>query len=126
MPVYTVVNYHNFVKFWFKNGKCHRDNNLPAIEHLNGDKYWYKNNKRHRDGDLPAIEQINGSKIWYKNGLCHRNDDLPAIEWNERGDKNWLVCGIEYSPSNHLITIKNNSVVIKIKIIKKGSKWWYN
>ena len=33
----------------------------------NGTKYWYLNGKLHRE-DGPAIESANGSKSWYLNG----------------------------------------------------------
>ena len=33
----------------------------------NGDKYWYLNGKLHRE-DGPAVEYANGSKFWYLNG----------------------------------------------------------
>ena len=32
-------------------------------------KIWYKNGKLHRDNDLPAIEYSNGDKVWCKNGI---------------------------------------------------------
>lgn len=31
---------------------------------LNGNKFWFVNGKRHRDDDLPAIEYSDGSKEW--------------------------------------------------------------
>ena len=34
-------------KFWFKNGKKHRDNNLPALIWYNGDVVFYKNGKQY-------------------------------------------------------------------------------
>jgi len=33
----------------------------------NGDKFWYLNGKRHRE-DGPAIECSNGQKYWWING----------------------------------------------------------
>ena len=67
MPVYTFNNYYDN-KEWGKNGNCHRDNDLPAIEYNNGNKWWFKNGKLHRDGDLPAIKWFHNNKYWYKNG----------------------------------------------------------
>jgi hypothetical protein len=32
-----------------------------------GDKEWYKNGKLHREGDLPAIQFLNGNNFWYMN-----------------------------------------------------------
>ena len=34
--------------------------------YANGDKYWYLNGKRHRE-DGPAVEFADGSKWWYLN-----------------------------------------------------------
>ena len=33
----------------------------------NGDKWWYLNGKYHRE-DGPAVESANGTKLWYLNG----------------------------------------------------------
>ena len=32
------------------------------------DEFWYKDGKYHRDGDLPAIICKNGDKFWFKDG----------------------------------------------------------
>lgn len=40
-------------------------------------KYWFRNGKIHRDGG-PAVIYSNGYKVWYKNGFIHREDG-PAI-----------------------------------------------
>ena len=56
----------------------------------NGDKYWYLNGKRHRE-DGPAIECANGEKVWYLNGKRHREDG-PAIECAD-GNKYWYLKG---------------------------------
>ena len=37
--------------------------------YANGKKYWYLNGKRHRE-DGPAIEWASGNKLWYLNGKC--------------------------------------------------------
>jgi len=67
--------------------------------YLNGDKVWYKNGKIHRDNDLPAQVDANGHKAWYKNGKQHRDNDLPAVEYTD-GDKYWFKNGKEYKPKN--------------------------
>jgi hypothetical protein len=58
--------------------------------YANGDKYWYLNGKRHRE-DGPAKEHSNGNKSWWLNGKLHREDG-PAIEW-ANGDKDWYFKG---------------------------------
>jgi hypothetical protein len=44
----------------------------------NGDKYWYLNGRRHRD-DGPAVESSEGDKYWYLNGK-----QLTEGEFNRR------------------------------------------
>ena len=45
-----------------------------------GNKFWFQNGKFHRDGDLPAIEWASGDKEWYKNGELHHNDNLHYLD----------------------------------------------
>ena len=73
MIEYTVKVYTNGSKFWFLNGKRHRDDG-PAIEYAGGSKYWYLNGKLHRE-DGPAVEFANGSKYWYINGKRLTEED---------------------------------------------------
>ena len=54
MIEYTVKVWANGTKFWYLNGKPHREDG-PAVEYANGDKFWYLNGKRHRE-DGPAVE----------------------------------------------------------------------
>ena len=90
---YTVKVYDTGNKFWYLNGKFHREDG-PAIELANGSKFWYLNDIRHRE-DGPAVEYANGSKLWYLNGKLHREDG-PAIEY-ANGTKRWFLNGQEYS-----------------------------
>lgn len=41
---------------------------IPDISD-DGDMSWHKNGKLHREGDLPAVIPVNGSPLWYKNGI---------------------------------------------------------
>ena len=45
MIKYKVEVYPNGDKFWYLNGKCHREDG-PAIEYADGTKYWYLNGER--------------------------------------------------------------------------------
>jgi hypothetical protein len=63
---------------WFKNHKCHRDLDKPAIIRADGTLEWYKNGQLHRDGDKPAWIHANGALEWYKDGVWHRDGDKPA------------------------------------------------
>jgi len=58
--------------FWYKNGKRHREKDLPAIIYYNGDMYWYKNGIQHREKDKPAIINHNGDMSWFENGKLIR------------------------------------------------------
>ena len=66
MIEYTVKVYDGGDKYWYLNGKRHREDG-PAVEWDNGNKYWWLNDKLHRE-DGPAIEWANGNKCWFLNG----------------------------------------------------------
>jgi hypothetical protein len=78
---------------WYKEGKCHRYGDLPALIRSNGTQAWYKEGKSHRDGDLPAIIRSDGDQEWYKEGERHRDGDLPAII-SSSGHQYWYKEGI--------------------------------
>jgi len=67
MITYEVKVYANGDRYWYLNGKLHREDG-PAIEHANGGKCWYVNGLRHRE-DGPAREYADGIKQWYKDGV---------------------------------------------------------
>ena len=93
----------------YKNCKLHRDNDLPAVEYINGSKYWYKEGKCHRlDG--PAEIYNNGSKVWFYEGMRHR-DNGPAIE--TIGRKEWFIEGKRHRLDGPAVEYKN------------GDKEWY-
>ena len=61
-------------------------------------KEWRRNGKRHRDGDLPSIVWSNGHQLWYRNGKLHRDGDLPAVIWRT-GKQEWWRNGERYTPN---------------------------
>ena len=75
-------------KFWFSNGKLHRENDLPAIEWSNGTKWWYFNGKLHRENDLPAIEYPNEYKEWYFNGIKRKEEEWKKLVKNRHQNPN--------------------------------------
>ena len=87
MIKYEVKVYNDGNKYWYLNGKSHREDG-PAIEYANGDKKWYLDDTLHRE-DGPAVEYDNGTKAWYLNGKCHREDG-PAMKFTS-GDKYWYL-----------------------------------
>ena len=110
MKEYTVKVFDNGNKYWYLDGKRHREDG-PTIEKSNGYKAWYLNDKRHRE-DGPAIETSNGHKAWYLNGELHREDG-PVIEYSD-GSKHWYLNDTKLSEQEFKKRTKscNNKVVI--------------
>ena len=79
-------------KFWYLNGKRHREDG-PACEWINN-KSWYVDDKLHRE-DGPAIERASGANEWYINGELNREDG-PAVEYAD-GTKIWYINGEKLS-----------------------------
>jgi hypothetical protein len=48
---YQVRVYSNGTKYWYLNGKLHREDG-PAIERPNGSNYWYLNDKKLTEGEF--------------------------------------------------------------------------
>jgi antitoxin component YwqK of YwqJK toxin-antitoxin module len=88
----VVFSEENGNKMWKKDGKFHREGDLPAVIQADGTQIWYINGKFHREGDLPARIWANGTQEWYINGKCHREGDLPAIIWAD-GTQEWYING---------------------------------
>ena len=65
-----------------------------------GDKYWYLNGKRHRE-DGPAVEWDNGNKYWWLNGKLHREDGPIAVERSNGYTKSWYLNGEEVTEEEH-------------------------
>jgi len=65
------------------------ENNITydITKHPNGDKYWYKNGKYHRENG-PAVILTDLHKAWYKNGLLHRSNG-PAVEYVSGSKEYW-------------------------------------
>ena len=56
-------------KYWENSkGGLHRDDDLPAVIHANGDSYWFQDDVLHRDNNLPAIVFSSGHCEWWING----------------------------------------------------------
>jgi hypothetical protein len=98
MIEYTVKVYDNGNRYWYLNGKLHREDG-PAVETYDGSRYWWLNGKQHRE-DGPAIEYADGTRCWYLNGKRHREDG-PAIEY-ANGNREWWLNGVEYTEEEFL------------------------
>jgi hypothetical protein len=80
MKTYTVKVYDNGSKYWYLDGKIHREDG-PARESADGGKYWFRDGELHRE-DGPACEYADGDKAWYLNGK-----ELTAVEFNNHVKK---------------------------------------
>lgn len=81
-------------KGWYKSGKQHRDNDLPAkVSHnVKGEvtsETWFKNGMRHRDNgpaDVWCYQNGQaGAKSWLKDGELHRDHGPAKIWYHENG-----------------------------------------
>ena len=86
------IIYANGSQRWYKEDKLYRDGDLPAIIWADGTQYWHKEDKLHREGDLPAIIGADGTQAWYKEGKLHREGDLPAVVRTD-GRQEWWIHG---------------------------------
>lgn len=70
---YTVTDPDGTIS-WYKNGRLHRDCDLPAVvDTAWGIMVWYQNGLLHRDNDLPAYIDSDGIKAWYYYGKLYRH-----------------------------------------------------
>jgi hypothetical protein len=100
----------NGTKYWFYQGKLHREDG-PAVECFNGDKEWCFQGNWHRV-DGPALEYANGDKTWYIHGKLHRFDG-PAVEWINRN--RWFFRGKNYTKKEY-IKIISNLTILKVVV----------
>ena len=86
LEIVKVNNWRNFPKTF-----------TGIVETPNGDKFWYKDGKLHKE-DGPAIDCIDGLRKWWIEGKLHREDG-PACEWTN-GYKEWYLENEEYFEIN--------------------------
>jgi outer membrane lipoprotein-sorting protein len=69
MQEYTVKIDNNGTERWYnKDEKLHRDDDEPAAIYYDGTKYWYKNGKLHRENG-PAAIFASGYEEYWVNGV---------------------------------------------------------
>jgi len=62
------IDEYKTIRYFYKN-KLHRENDLPAVMHIEGNIFYYKNGGLHRDGDNPNVIYSDGYKQYWKNGI---------------------------------------------------------
>lgn len=63
-------------KKWIKNGKLHRDDDLPAVIWADGSQFWYKDGKC--TGTATVIHAT-GSHKWFRDVLDIHLDRAPDV-----------------------------------------------
>ena len=89
------------VQKWYQHGQLHRLGDKPAVSHHELFQEWWVHGQRHRGGNLPAIDHNNKQREWWFNGQLHRdgNLDLPAIEHAD-GGLEWYINGQRHRGGN--------------------------
>lgn len=75
------VVYADGTRWWYRDGKIHRDNG-PAIIHANGVQEWWQNNQRQcieYPDSLAVHPDLRGVKQFYENGVVVREEYPPAL-----------------------------------------------
>lgn len=97
LAAFIVTNGGEAIERWYKNGKLHRNNDLPAeIEYDLMDSWWeepsiitvkwYWHGKLHRLKDGPAFicyDPKDAVEQWYQNGVLHRTGGPAEIRCYE-------------------------------------------
>jgi hypothetical protein len=97
-----------------------RENDLPSLVDQNI-KRWYKNGKQHRDNDLPAyVNEENGTVAWRQDGLRHRENDKPAYICKDLGMFEWFQRGKHHRDGNNPAVIWKHT---KREYWKKGKQY---
>lgn len=94
--IFSYIN-NNGIEIHYKDGKYHREGDLPAKIYPSGKLEYYINDELHREGDLPAIIHSSGTQEYYINDKLHRDVDKfgnsqPAIITSD-GDYEYYING---------------------------------
>jgi len=100
------------IEIHFKDGKYHREGDLPAKIYPSGRVEYYINNELHREGDMPAIIHPSGTQEYYINGKYHRDVDKfgnsqPAIITSD-GEYEYYINGKHHREGDLPAVIYNN------------------
>lgn len=105
-----------YARRWYKNGRLHRDNDLPAVIINGGQKQWMQKGLPHRTSG-PAVEYADGSVEWWFEGQIHRLSGPAVCGEDENyvyGEGYWLwgkkVSEAEWQAEKNLFEITHTSV----------------
>ena len=82
LPAVVVDKKNKKYEKWYKHGFLHRENDLPAVVNSNGIEEWWYEGKKHRENDKPAVVDTDKNirvEEWWYEGKRHRENDLPAV-----------------------------------------------
>ena len=113
---------------WYKHGKLHRENDLPAD--ISKDmKIWYKEGKKHRENDKPAYIQTGKigkpRKEWWYKGKRHRENDKPAVVF-ANGEKEYWFNGKRFNPNKNKIIKQQEDDLRRLGLIDSTLKEFIN
>ena len=77
------------------------DFNDPEMSlNLDGNcREWHRDGKLHRDNDLPALKWSDGNRVWFQHGEIHRENGPAHILPD--GAEMYYIHGEEVSPQRH-------------------------
>lgn len=80
-------------EFYYIDGLAHREGDKPAyISHSGKCRKWFYRGKLHRANGLPALID-NNNFAYYVNGILHRENDLPAVISDNGSCMKWYIKG---------------------------------
>ena len=71
-------------------GEYHSFNDKPAMICSDGSKYWFKNGRLHRDNDLPAVidkQESYCQKRWYVNGIFKQGRTAEYLRTEDKNER---------------------------------------
>lgn len=113
-----------------RNGKLHRDNDLPALithSQRRGDTLaWYQDGELHRENDQPALIMPRYAQEYFWRGKLHRPSGGPAIEYDD-GRRFWywngVIVGGSSTPDEEPLWYNTASYGRLKKRAPKWAKW---
>ena len=124
LPAVVVDKKNKKYEKWYKHGFLHRENDKPAIINSNGIREWWYEGVPHRENDKPAVIHPDGTKEWWYNGKRHRENDKPAVVNVKTNKEEWWYNGKRHRENYEPAIIERNweNVIFRKKYFYKGKK----